>query len=225
MELFEEQSRLAVHDVPQYIIYNIKQDRQDNACDGGIECRIDTGQNGLHAAQSSLHRDEADVPQAQQQTHEGTQNAEARQGAGDLGDDASPCVQCKDILVEDLIDVADDLPRLPLVLHFLAVLAKQLVQPLLLEEALDPQRRDPCRAAFGPGCLADAVLSVQQSARKRDRRQKAIDAPRQCDHTHKADDDHGKQVRRIRCEHNTAHKQHCHRQVGKQPHTSILSHH
>ena len=48
-----------------------------------------------------------------------------------------------------------------------------------------------------PGCLADAVLSVQQSARKRDRRQKAIDAPRQCDHTHKADDDHGKQVRQF----------------------------
>ena len=66
---------------------------------------------------------------------------------------------------------------------------------LLWTSALDPQRRDPRRAAFGPGCLANAVLSVQQSARKRDRRQKAIDAPRQCDHTHKADDDHGKQVR------------------------------
>ena len=170
VELFQKQPGLTIHDSAQDIVCDVEEDRQDHACNRGIECRVDAGQNGLHAAQRGFHRDEADAPQAQQQTHEGAKDAQTGQGAGQLCDDAFPCVQRQHVLVEHFVKIADDLPGLTLMLYFFTIFLKQSVQRLLLEKAFDLQGSDPCGAAFGLRRLADAFLAVQQTARNGDGR-------------------------------------------------------
>lgn len=127
-------------------------------------------------------------PQAQQQTHEGAKDAQTGQGAGQLCDDAFPCVQRQHVFIEHFVKIADDLPGLTLMLYFFAIFLKQSVQRLLLEKVIDLQGSDPCGAAFGLRRLADAFLAVQQTARNGDGRQKAMDAPGQCNDAHKTND-------------------------------------
>lgn len=135
-----------IHDSAQDIVCDVEEDRQDHACNRGVECRVDAGQNGLHAAQRGFHRDEADAPQAQQQTHEGAKDAQTGQGAGQLCDDAFPCVQRQHVFIEHFVKIADDLPGLTLMLYFFTIFLKQSVQRLLLKKAFDLQGRDPCGA-------------------------------------------------------------------------------
>ena len=199
VEFFQKQPGLTIHDRAQDIVCDVEEDRQNHACNRGVECRVDAGQNGLHAAQCGFHRDEADAPQAQQQTHEGAKDAQTGQGAGQLRDDAFPCVQRQHVLVEHFVKIADDLPGLTLMLHFFTIFLKQSVQRLLLKKAIDLQGRDPCGAAFGLRRLADAFLAVQQTARNGDGRQKAVNAPGQCNDAHKTNDQRGEQIRGVRC--------------------------
>ena len=221
VELFQEEVHLPAHDVAQDVVDHIEKDGQDQAGDGRVKRGVDAGQDGLYTAKRGFHRHEVDPPQAHQQAQEGAQDAQAGHGAGDLGRHALPAVQAQDVLVNGVVDVADEQAVFPLLAHLFPVLLEQLVQRFLLKETVHLEGHHPGGAALRVHGPLDAVLTVAQAVGERDHRSQAVEPAGQRDDAHTADDHQGQPVGRIGRQHAGRYEIYHDKKIRKPSHDSL----